>query len=313
MSKTTYEKINDTFLKMLNNDELDFVVYRLAGGEPTLVFDDWKPFVEEFISECGEKGFVSIITNLTILTDNMLSFFNKYKDKIGFGISLDGYSYSKPFINGESSAEIVKRNIDKLLSIGIKNIDISTVVDKNSFDDVDILAKWISDRKIGWGIYLDHFFCGEMKYDTICNKMKKVIDVIGDNGFDIYHSFKFNNIKLDTKYDGCTAGEKLITIDVEGNLFPCQTLVNEQPVGNLFSCDNIIDAFKNQKTYKIGYNYSLPEKCKDCPVSDICGGGCKMHNKEENMKYTCDIIRKVLLYMYRKTLEIKEKKENAKL
>jgi len=313
MSTETYEKVNEVFLNMLDHNEVDFVVYRLAGGEPTLVFQDWKPFVEDFITKCNNRGFVSIITNLTILTDDMLSFFRKYKEKIGFGVSLDGYSFSKPFINGDSSAEIVKNNIDKLLSIGIKNIDISTVVDKNSFNDVDVLAEWIVGRNLGWGVYLDHFFCGEMDYAVVCDKMKKVIDTLGDNGFDIYHSFKFNNIKLDTNYDGCTAGKKLITIDVDGNLFPCQTMVNDQSVGNIFSCGSIIDTFKNQKIYNIGYNYSLPEKCKDCPISDICGGGCKMHNKEENMKYTCDIIKKVVLYMYKKTLEIKVKKENAKL
>lgn len=78
-------------------------------GKPTIVFHDWKEFVQEFLNKCDSKGFVSIITNLTILTDEMLEFFAKYKDKIGFGISLDGYSYSKPFINRESSAEFKKK------------------------------------------------------------------------------------------------------------------------------------------------------------------------------------------------------------
>ena len=137
MQKETYDKINSTFLKLLDTGKLDYVVFRLAGGEPTLVFNEWKDFVEEFLAKCNSKGFVSIITNLTILNDEMLKFFEKHKEQIGFGISLDGYSYSKPFINGESSAEIVKTNIDKLLNIGIRNIDISTVVDAKSFVETE--------------------------------------------------------------------------------------------------------------------------------------------------------------------------------
>jgi len=302
MSKETYDMINRKFLGMLDNDELDFVVYRVAGGEPTLVFDEWKGFAEEFLDKCGEKGFVTIITNLTILTDDMLEFFKEHRDRMGFGVSLDGYSFSKPYIDGRSSADVVKENIDKLLEIGIENIDISTVIDTKSFGDVEVLADWISKRNLGWGVYLDHYFCGEMAYDIICDKMKQVVDVLAANNYDIYHRFKFNNLKIDTNYEGCTAGEKLITIGVDGDIYPCQTLVNEEPVCSIYSCDDIIQALKDQKAYKIGYNYVLPEKCQECSIAEICGGGCKMHNQEINRNYTCDIIRTVILYMVKTIL-----------
>lgn len=136
MSKKTYDKINSIYLEMLSTGELDFMVYRIAGGEPTLVFNEWRSFVEEFLTKSNSKGFVSIITNLTILTEEMLNFFKQYKDKIG-------------------------------------------------------------------------------------------------------------------------------------------------------------------------YNYTLPEKCKDCSISEICGGGCKIHNKEINKNFTCDIIKTVVLYMIRSVLNKK--------
>ena len=236
----------------------------------------------------------------------MLKFFKKHQDRIGFGISLDGWSYSKPFINGQSSANIVKENIDKLLNIGIKNIDISTVIDANSFDDIDVLANWISERNLGWGVYLDHFFCGEIDYHTICDKMKQVLSVLHNNQYDIYHKFKFDNIKIDTNYEGCTAGEKLITIGVDGGVYPCQTLVNETPICNINTCEDIIEAIKTQKAYKIGYNYTLPDKCTQCAIADICGGGCKLHNKEINRNYTCDIIKTVIYYMIKYILNVED-------
>jgi len=178
MSDKTYQKMNDTFLKMLETGEKDAIIYRLAGGEPLLVFDKWKPHMEYFLEKVKNRGVVVIVTNLTTLTDEMLEW---AKDKrVNFSVSLDGYAYSKPFHNGNSSAEIVKENIDKVLSYG-KRVSVSSVIDSNSFDDIEKLAEWIAERNVDWGVYLDHFFCGEMDMNFIIEKMCNVIDILKKN------------------------------------------------------------------------------------------------------------------------------------
>lgn len=298
MDRQTYQKINDVFLKMLESREKEAVIYRMAGGEPLIVFDKWISCTEDFIYKANRKGHVSVITNLTILTDEMLKYF---KDaRYSFGVSLDGFSYSKPFHDGETSADVVKENIEKLIDNRNRNIDISTVIDKNSFSDIEKLAEWIADRDLNWGIYLDHFFCGEMPLNLIVEKMIAVIDILCDKNYDIYNKMKFANISINSSYEGCTAGEKLIAIYVNGDIFPCQTTVYEEKICNIFDNKSIVEEFKKQKKHQLGYNYSLPEKCKDCAISDICGGGCKENNKEINKNYTCDILKAVILYMLKK-------------
>ena len=303
MDDKTYSRINKIFLNMIRNNEKDIVIYRLAGGEPLLMFNKWKSHMNYFLNEAGEHGFVSIITNLTELNDDMLEYFKGRN--FGFGISLDGFSYSKPFHNGNSSADIVKKNIDRLLDNGNTNIDISTVIDKNSFDDIEILAEWIAKRNLNWGVYLDHFFCGEMDSSLIVEKVIKVIDILKKYQYDFYNKFKFNNIKINSLYEGCTAGEKLITIFVNGDVFPCQTTIYKEKICNIFETEDIIDELKRQNKYKLGYNFTLPDKCKDCAIADICGGGCKENNKEINKNYTCDIMKAIMYYMFK---EWKEKK-----
>jgi len=310
MNDETYKKMNELFLNMIHSKEKDMVIYRLAGGEPLLMFDKWKRHIEYFLSEAKEHGFVSIITNMTILTEEMLSFFQQ--SNIGFGISLDGFSYSKPTHDGKSTAEIVKQNIDKLLAHNINNIDISTVIDKNSFSDIEQLAEWIAKRDLNWGIYLDHFFCGEIDCNLIIEKMMNVIDILNKYHYDFYNKLKFNNIKINSLYEGCTAGEKLITIFVNGDIYPCQTTIYKEKICNIFDTKNLIEDLKNQKHYKLGYNFTLPEKCKDCAIADICGGGCKENNKEINKNYTCDIMKAVSLYMMKAQMK-KEDKKDAKL
>ena len=296
MDDATYKRINEIFLKMIENKERNMVIYRLAGGEPLLMFDKWKGYMNEFLEAAGEHGFVSVITNLTVLTDEMLDYFKGRK--FGFGISLDGYNYSKPYHDGTSSATRVKENIDRLIANGNSNIDISTVVDKNSFGDIEQLAEWIAKRDLNWGIYLDHFFCGEIDSNLIIEKMINVIDILITYNYDFYNKLKFNNIKINSLYEGCTAGEKLITIFVNGDVFPCQTTIYKDSICNIFDTDDIIGELKVQNKYKLGYNFTLPEKCKDCAIADICGGGCKENNKEINKNYTCDIMKAVMLYMF---------------
>ena len=184
MEESTYHRINDVFLNMIESGEKDYVIYRMAGGEPLLTFDKWFPFTEDFIKKSGGKGYVSVITNLTILSDDMLEKFSR--SNYSFGVSLDGFSYSKPSHAGSSSAEIVKENIDGLISAGIKNIDISTVIDADSFKDVELLAEWIAERNLNWGIYLDHFFCGEIDLNVIVAKMIKVIDILCEHNYNIH-------------------------------------------------------------------------------------------------------------------------------
>lgn len=298
MEESTYHRINDVFLNMIESGEKDYVIYRMAGGEPLLTFDKWFPFAEDFIKKSGGKGYVSVITNLTILSDDMLEKFSR--SNYSFGVSLDGFSYSKPSHIGSSSAEIVKENIGRLISAGVKNIDISTVIDSSSFNDIEMLAEWIAERNLNWGIYLDHFFCGEIDLNVIVSKMIKVIDILCEHNYNIHDKFKFSNISISSQYEGCTAGEKLITIFWNGDIFPCQTTVYGQAVCNIFDGVNITEEFKKQKKYRLGYNFSLPKKCHDCPISDMCGGGCKQNYKETNRNYVCDILKPVVYYMIKK-------------
>ena len=99
----------------------------------------------------------------------------------------------------------------------------------------------------------------------------------------------------------------MITIFVNGDVYPCQTTIGKEPICNIFETSDIIGELKRQNKYKLGYNFTLPEKCEGCSIANICGGGCKENNKEINKNYTCDILKCVIYYMMK--LEIKREKE----
>lgn len=300
MTSEVYDKINEIFLNILKTKQRDSVNYRLAGGEPLLMFNNWKEPISTFLEQTGPDIYVSILTNLTYLTDEMLEYF---KDKrVSFCVSLDGYSYSKPFHNGMSSADTVKDNVDKLLAIN-KHISISTVVDKHSFNDIEKLAAWVAARNLTWEINLDHFLRDEMDFNTVVSKMFEVVDLLIIKKYDILRKFKFGNISFTSNYEGCQAGKSLIAIDVNGDVFPCQTTLYQEPICNIFTTDNLIKDLSDQNIYKLGEKYEAPDVCQKCSLFRLCGGGCKANNKGDNCNGACDILKTVIYYILKNSLD----------
>jgi uncharacterized protein len=289
--KTLYD-INSYFKKYIDEGDLDFVNYRISGGEPMMNFITWKQPVLDAIKENKGKLSVTILTNLTLLNNDIEKFI--IDNNIGCSISLDGLEYSKPYENGKSSASFVKKNIERFIKNGFKNINITTVIDKDTIDGLNDLADFIGKNKILWNIELNHFFMGTMEAGIIISKMKEAIQVLNTHHYDFYKLFKFNNISLDNPQWGCSAGKYLIAIDIKGNIYPCQTVTNKQALTSIYSKEHLIDVLMEQKTYEVGFNFKYDSDCNDCSLIKLCGSGCKLHNRKENKKYTCPIIREVI-------------------
>lgn len=271
--------------RLIDTKQVDFVVLRIAGGEPMLAFEWWMDLISYFLRSYPKQTSAGLISNLTILQSYHIKYLTALN--FGYGISLDGWGFSKPFKNGRSSAEIVRHNIDRLLSVnGPKNIDISTVVTTKSIEDIDKLALWIAERDLNWGVYLDHYYDGNFDTEYLANKIFDVIDVLSDYGYDILNKFKFNNVKLTKSYDGCTAGQNLIAVDTQGYVHDCQTAIYGTP-----TCH--IEHFTPIKIPK----HKLPSNCVGCPIETFCRGGCKLNN---NFGATCDLMLLVHSYLLTK-------------
>ena len=247
-----------------------------------LVFNNWMPLIGEFLKANKGRASASLISNLTVLDKQQIETLTQFN--FSFGISLDGWSHSKPYKNGKSSAEIVRHNIDMLANY--ERVDISTVVNKKSLADIEKLAEWIVERNLNWGVYLDHYYGGELDTSYVANKLFNVIDILAAKNYDILNKFKFNNVKLLTDYDGCTAGHKLIAIDPDGFVHRCQTDVYNEPL-----CHITDFVPKEVDTYK------LPDNCSKCPIKRYCHGGCRLNNR---FGPTCDIVLLVFSYILEK-------------
>lgn len=118
MSKETAKKAVDVALQSPNN----YLTFEFQGGEPLTNFDVIKYIVEYSKSICGNKKIeYNLVSNLTLLTDEMIEFF--VRNNVSICTSIDGnkdlQNINRPYINKDSYCETVKQ-IKKLQEKNIK-------------------------------------------------------------------------------------------------------------------------------------------------------------------------------------------------
>ena len=97
--------------------------FEFQGGEPLLNFDIIK-YIVEYAEE--HKGYhdisYTIVTNLTLLTDEMLEFFANYN--FGLSTSIDGNEFvhnsNRAFVNGKGTFESVVKSLENIRKAGLR-------------------------------------------------------------------------------------------------------------------------------------------------------------------------------------------------
>jgi len=100
----------------------DYLTFEFQGGEPLLNFDVVKYIVEYTEEHKGNHNIqYNIVTNLTLLTDDILEFLENYK--FGISTSIDGpdflHNQNRPMKSGEETFEITRNAINKIRKKGI--------------------------------------------------------------------------------------------------------------------------------------------------------------------------------------------------
>ncbi|MDD3536213.1 MAG: radical SAM protein [Candidatus Cloacimonetes bacterium] len=174
------------FIKGLLNPD-DIVTLSFYGGEPLLNFDVMKYITEEFVNLNVRRGSISLTTNLTLLNDEIIDFFNKYNVKVL--ISFDGYQenhdFNRVFPNGKGTFDVVLSNIKKLYEniIDINNITFNCVVSPNT--QVPKLIEFFNTMwftRIDKGVFYQNVSLSFIRnYDTIHSYKQQYFSDIQNN------------------------------------------------------------------------------------------------------------------------------------
>ncbi len=275
MSKETLERVIRATIPYGTKDR---VTYHFFGGEPLLRFDHIKLAVE-ILEEAVAVGTImrplyTITTNLTLLTDEIISFFKKYDVRVG--VSVDGpediHDRLRAYADGGGTFSKVYTNYMRLLEAGIDSHVLITpnpdFLDElpNIFTNV-LKAFPMKTVTVNTPLHFDtvQWTVPGEKYATL------LIELIG--------IARERGVSVDSAASpplAALAGN----VKREG---PCSlvcdtVMASVDPDGNMSYCSQKWHPFLTVPLNRTGAMFQIPvhreNDCMRCPARNICGGPC---------------------------------------
>lgn len=273
------------------------------GGEPLINFKDIMRFVPDCIELLKEHQLeiprISITTNATLLTDEVLDFMKQYN--INISVSLDGdqeiNDYARKYSSGNIS--VYKEVYNKCKRMEQKDI--------NYVIQATINCKHIMNFKegdaINWAKSLEEFDFSNMSIIPVSTEVE---------GLSLNSEEYLDNLKLFTKelvnyyleklqngivnkipslivtpmlqltkkdyVRSCSSGKSFF-VDTDGQLYPCHMFCNESD----FKIGDLIQGINRGKSEEIAnINKSKCNECESCIAQSVCTVWCK------GLQYLCN-------------------------
>lgn len=281
MTWQTAKQVVDFFLKELTIGSSFFI--RLFGGEPLLSF----PLIKKIVSYVEKNAAFKkirteylLITNGTVLTDEIKSFLNKRNVNLAFSVDGNEERHNKfrPTSTGTGSFQKIEENRKKINKQPVANV----VVNKQN---LNMFENYLSLLNSGYET-INFSFIFTDKHDLqldvedfsrLKEEFIKIKDYVWEDLpnrlsttpliTDIFYRLK-NNI---SRKNYCGAGKSYIGVGMDGSFYPCHRFVGEK---NFKLGDPILGIDSSvRKLFLKPHTESRPI-CNACPVKNVCGGGC---------------------------------------
>lgn len=298
--------------KLLTVNGLRTVNIKLAGGEPLMAFKKWRAGIIQLRKVLADHGIalqLRLITNLTTLTDAMISFIGEHA--IAISVSLDGLAiyHDKNRIfpkTQKGSFEIVDKNIRRLKAAGITPSVMITATSDNH-RGIPGLVEYLVKNDITFR--LADAKGGHIEPAEFLAAMESTYDILNTgvhSGFRVSERIVVSDLR--THYPSstpCSMGKNAAAIYLDGSVYFCHTefgLGHGKPLGHLNDEGSLLDIiYKGRKKH-----FGLSDDCQQCEYRLICAGGCPLY-RVEGKSPMCQSYKKIIkkvfdLYAYEKNL-----------
>jgi uncharacterized protein len=292
------EKVVETVIKR----KLKHIKFRLAGGEPLTQFKAWKAFIPQIrqqLQELGCRFEASFITNMTILTDEIVEFSKEHG--ISYGISLDGLEdyndTSRPFKQGAGSFKHVDRNLRKLLVHQIP-VTVNTVVSNQNLKGLPALTRYLIDLDVPFryslvkGDNLD----AELLESCLLESYAIMEEAI-QSGWQFSRRHQFCDLKPhELGFQTCASGFSGGAIYVDGTLNYCHVHFGDESQSSHSIFDPELDLVAMiQQGSHVEDNRS--NDCKACRYSAVCTSGCPVY-RINGKDPQCSLYHRIIPLLY---------------
>lgn len=290
MSENTIINIVTKFTKYFKEKAINKVEVVFYGAEPLMEFKTIQKIVNEFDSVTDILFNYSIVTNGTLLSENIINWL--IDKKVSIGISIDGYQEindsNRVYKKGNNSVyntviekidlikdkkidfglsitltplilENTERYLEWLKNLGIKNINFNLLHYTKPTDEWK--TYYIEASKFLFKAY-DYLF----PYGVVDDRLQRKIRAFNSRYF---------------KYNDCGAvGGNQICIAPNGDITVCHGYWHSdmERCGNI-NVNSISEVVNHNNFQKWKNNLTInKEECLECPAIHICGGGCAMQS-----------------------------------
>ena len=279
------------------------------GGEPLLLWDKVvKPLIAYIRNERKSNCTLSITTNGTLLTEEILQYMKA--NKVGILFSIDGHKaiqdYNRPTATGVSSYDLLEKNISLILKYFPNTTFRSTIIPdtceqtwesiqfaikrgyKTLFTTPNVFEVWSEEKRSILAkqihqyseYYVECFRKGTtpIKFTTLETAMKRVKDINSAARSGDYRAKRYC-----TAYGKCGLGSGAgCSIAPNGDIYTCQEMPSNYGKDSIFHVGSIYTGVDDSKRQALVDSYD-PAKarggdCQKCKYNRICDGGCPANN-----------------------------------
>lgn len=238
----------------------------ISGGEPLIRKD-----IIEICRYAKDKAKISVlnlITNGTLYDEEQIKQLKKYVDALA--VSIDGYSTeNSQFLRDAGSFQKAVEFVRRVKELGLPVSILPTLHKKN----IKAIGEYMKlSRELQVPISFSLLTCsGELKdfiptdqdlsflAEYLCEYMKNGVVPLQDYS------------ELEAR-KSCGAGSSIISVTSEGDIYPCHMMHDTNTVmGNILERP-LEEILYNAKPLP---NVEDIEKCQNCEMKYLCGGGCK--------------------------------------
>lgn len=291
-NEMAFQAVDFLFLHSTGINEVTIGFY---GGEPLLEFRLIQEVVNYVETQYPERSVkYNLTTNLTLLSDEMITYFTDKKFQIM--ISIDGpqeiQDKYRRFANGEGSFFTVAKNAKKLKETDndyFGNCSTNTVASPNEdferirefldtdglFGELDSRLSTISDSGLKKEVQYNEEFYSVMQREQFKLFLSMVGELDSKKVSGVYSQHKTTLLKMyialktggtkDTteSHPGgpCLPGAKKLFVDVFGNFYPCEKISENK----IFQIGNLHDGFDKEKISNfLNVGQCTAEQCINC-------------------------------------------------
>jgi uncharacterized protein len=309
MPDAVRQQLLHKFVEAVKFKGIKQIKLRLAGGEPMSQFNVWKTFIPEAMAILANEGCkleVAMITNLTMLTDEIIEFSKRYN--LTYGVSLDGvgavHNATRQFRSGSGSFSLVDVNIRKLLAEKIP-ISINTVVsNQNLFGLPDLTRYLISlDIPFRYSIVKGEAINADFLDDYLTQSHNIMLEAI-NAGWQFSKKYQFCDLKPnELGFQTCASGFSGGAIYVDGSFKYCHVQFGTETssANSIFSAElDLVDMIENGEHHED----IKSADCQKCAYRSVCTSGCPVY-RVNNKDPQCSLYHKFIPTYY--TLQAKER------